>query len=72
MDGDGHWRILLNECKGKMSRLIFSNRRCLVDITLQSQNVGRVVHNVLSNHWNSDQLVTFLHSESDKVLREAL
>jgi hypothetical protein len=72
MDGEGHWRILLNECKGKMSRLIFTNRRCLVDITIQSQNVGRVVHNVLTRPWNSDQLITFLNSESDKVLREAL
>ncbi|MDR3592925.1 MAG: hypothetical protein P4N41_24970 [Negativicutes bacterium] len=72
MNGEAHWRILLNECKGSMSRLIFTNRRCLVDITIKSQNVGRVVHNVLCNSWSSDQLMTFLHSEADQVLREAL
>lgn len=72
MEGEGHWRVLLNEGKGKMSRLIFSNRRYLVDITIQSQKVGRVIHNVLSNRWNREQLVNFLHSESEQVLQEAL
>ncbi|MDR3562708.1 MAG: hypothetical protein P4N59_14910 [Negativicutes bacterium] len=72
MEQEGNWRLLMNEGKGKMSRLIFSNRRCLIDTIVQSQNAARVVHNVLANSWNRDQLMVFLRGESEQVVQEAL
>jgi len=74
VDNENCWRLLLNECKGKNSRLIFSNYliRCRLDVTIQSQNVDRVIHKVLSNNWNGEQLQKYLYAESDDLYREAL
>ena len=74
MESDNCWRVLLNEYQGKFSRLILSNYhfRCRIDVTIQSQNVDRVVHKVLSNNWNGEQLQRFLRTETDSLYREAL
>jgi len=68
------WRVLLNESKGKTSRLIFSGYkyRSLIDITIQSEKVDKIISAVLSSSWNAEQLMAFLDLESHNICREAL
>jgi len=73
----GNWRLLLNERKGKSSRLIFMGykHRSLIDITIEShepQKVEGIIGAVLTSTWNPEQLIAFLDLESEKVYQEAL
>ncbi|MDR3591398.1 MAG: hypothetical protein P4N41_17220 [Negativicutes bacterium] len=74
MGTEGSWRLLLNERKGKNSRLIFTGRknRSLIDITVDSQQAEEIIPTVLNSNWNSEQLITFLNRESEKIFQEAL
>jgi hypothetical protein len=74
MGTEGSWRLLLNERKGRNSRLIFTGckQRSLIDITVDSHQAEAIIGTVLTSNWNSEQLITFLDSESEKLYREAL
>jgi hypothetical protein len=74
MGTEGSWRLLLNERKGKSSRLIFTGRknRSLIDITVDSTQAETIIPAVLKSDWNSEQLMAFLNRESEKIYREAL
>ncbi|MDR3564070.1 MAG: hypothetical protein P4N59_21895 [Negativicutes bacterium] len=71
---DGSWRVILNECKGKNSRIIFSGRRqrSLIDITIQSEKADQIIDIVQKSDWNSEQLIVFLDSQTEKIFQEAL
>lgn len=74
MEPNGSWRILLNDYKGRNSRLIFTGckHKRLIDITIQSRNVDNIINTVLASSWNAEQVIAFLNAESEKVLREVL
>jgi hypothetical protein len=65
MKTEDGWRVLLNEGRGTQSRVIFSDHtRSLIDITIPSEKVDKIIRTVLSSDWNADQLVAFLNWES--------
>ena len=67
MKTEDGWRVLLNEAKGTQSRIIFSNhKRSLVDITIPSGKVDKIINTVLSSEWNTEQLIVFLNLESQR------
>ncbi|MBP2662082.1 MAG: hypothetical protein H6Q71_30 [Firmicutes bacterium] len=69
-DYKSHWELKLNHSLGNKTRLLFAstNRRYLVDITLQSSITKQIIQHVLANTWNGDELIDYLNS---KVANEA-
>lgn len=69
MRAESDWRVLLNESKENKSRIIFSGhkQRSLIDITMQSEKVDKIINAVLTNEWRAEQLIAFLDLESQKI-----
>jgi hypothetical protein len=69
MRAESDWRVLLNESKENKSRIIFSGHkhRSLIDITMQSEKVDKIISAVLTSDWNAEQLMAFLDLESQRI-----